>query len=673
MAPKGSRAAGSVPEVTPPPAGATPASAPTPAPPTINMMPYRENAAYEPLRNNDGSVPLRRSNGTPTLAQDAGQPPLDRASLGTPAPGLGIQRPPNQYAHSFDSGSDQQRSAEQPPLPPLDRRSVESKPTPMNLKRSSVPPPRPGSVMTRRFSEEAAEADTLRNYDSAGLREHSSNPYFEPSGSPAPPAGPAPGQFLQNRGRPLSFYDMKEQQQQNRQRAGSSLGVRPQLMNNRISWRSGDMPYNYADMIGGNRYNYAPPRMGSRDELSGIGSGSNGGRGRGRGPTRTYANDNTGGEIALRLPWTMWMNSNAKNLFVAAVGEWVGTTMFLFFAFAGTQVANAQSKTPAQATTTNATAGFDPQVMMYISISFGFSLMVNVWIFFRISGGLFNPAVTLALWATGGVSVGRSIALFIAQLVGSITASALVLAIFPTPLNVRTTLSDGTSIVQGLFIEALATAELVFTILMLAKEKHRATFIAPVGIGLALFVAELVGVYYTGGSLNPARSFGPCAVTGAWDREHWIYWVGPFMGCIFALAFYKFIKILEYEMANPGQDGDEANDPTKNPDHEIREKQRDVTARVLASLGIDQSQQLPQHQQQVHQASLERLEEGNGSYYGGRGGMPNGSIADDDERHAAMAYGHNNALSTVASISEAASPTHPYHLHHAAQHGHHMH
>jgi aquaporin related protein len=58
---------------------------------------------------------------------------------------------------------------------------------------------------------------------------------------------------------------------------------------------------------------------------------------------------------------------------------------------------------------------------------------------------------------------------------------------------------------------------------MLAKEKHKATFIAPVGIGLALFVAELVGVFYTGGSLNPARSFGPCVVTGIFDKEHWIY------------------------------------------------------------------------------------------------------------------------------------------------------
>jgi glycerol uptake facilitator-like aquaporin len=67
---------------------------------------------------------------------------------------------------------------------------------------------------------------------------------------------------------------------------------------------------------------------------------------------------------------------------------------FLFFAFAGTQVANAHSQTPAESTTTNATVGFSPIVMLYIAISFGFSLMVNVWVFFRISGGLFNPAVS---------------------------------------------------------------------------------------------------------------------------------------------------------------------------------------------------------------------------------------------------------------------------------------
>jgi aquaporin rerated protein, other eukaryote len=71
------------------------------------------------------------------------------------------------------------------------------------------------------------------------------------------------------------------------------------------------------------------------------------------------------------------------------------------------------------------------------------------------------------------------------------------------------------------------TAQLVLTVFMLAVEKHRSTFLAPVGIGLTLFVAEIAGVHYTGGSLNPARSFGPDVVLGSFPSYHWIYCTAP--------------------------------------------------------------------------------------------------------------------------------------------------
>ncbi|KAF9878744.1 mip family channel protein [Colletotrichum karsti] len=273
----------------------------------------------------------------------------------------------------------------------------------------------------------------------------------------------------------------------------------------------------------------------------------------------------------MRLPLTQWMNSDFKNHFVASLGELVGTTMFLFFAFAGTEVANIKSaangsNAPADSnTTTGASTGFNAVTLFYISTIFGFSLMVNVWIFFRISGGLFNPAVTLGMFLVKAIPASRAACLFIAQILGGMLASVIVRFLFPENFNVRTTLGGGASLVQGVFIEAILTAELVFTIFMLAKEKHRATFIAPVGIGLALFISELVGVQFTGGSLNPARSFGPCVITATFDQEHWIYWVGPALGALIAVVFYKFIKTLEYEMANPGADGDPENDPTQNP------------------------------------------------------------------------------------------------------------
>lgn len=206
-----------------------------------------------------------------------------------------------------------------------------------------------------------------------------------------------------------------------------------------------------------------------------------------------------------------------KNHFVAFLGEFVGTFLFLFFAFGGTQTANYPSSQ------TKGVSGPDVAQLLYISLIFGFSLAINVWIFFRISGGLFNPAVTLSLCLVGVVPWLRGAFLLVAQIVGAIAAAAAVRGLIPgDEVLFATTLTNGTSTTQGLFLEMLLTVELVFTILMLAAEKTKATFVAPVGIGLALFVAELVGVQWTGGSLNPARSFAP-AVMSTFEHDQWIY------------------------------------------------------------------------------------------------------------------------------------------------------
>jgi len=95
----------------------------------------------------------------------------------------------------------------------------------------------------------------------------------------------------------------------------------------------------------------------------------------------------------------------------------------------------------------------------------------------------------------GAVPWIRGVLVVISQLLGGIAAAGIVSALFPGPENVRTTLGGGTSIVRGLFIEMFLTAELVFTIFMLAAEKHKGTFIAPIGIGLSFFVCEMVGEF----------------------------------------------------------------------------------------------------------------------------------------------------------------------------------
>lgn len=74
------------------------------------------------------------------------------------------------------------------------------------------------------------------------------------------------------------------------------------------------------------------------------------------------------------------------------MGEFVGTFLFLFFAFSATQVANAATSNGG-GSDGSITQAPNTSALLYISLAFGFSLAVNAWVFFRITGGLFNPAV----------------------------------------------------------------------------------------------------------------------------------------------------------------------------------------------------------------------------------------------------------------------------------------
>lgn len=182
--------------------------------------------------------------------------------------------------------------------------------------------------------------------------------------------------------------------------------------------------------------------------------------------------------------------SAARNHFVAASGEFVGTFLFLFIAYCGHQTAVERPGA------LGPQGGSDSQTIAYISLSYGFSLLVTAWTLYRVSGGLFNPAVTLGMVAAKQLPWFRGVILLPAQLLGAICAAAVVDGIIPAPIKqVETALGPKVSIAQGVFLEMFMTSVLVFTVLMLAAEKTKATFIAPIGIGLALFICELAGAY----------------------------------------------------------------------------------------------------------------------------------------------------------------------------------
>lgn len=244
--------------------------------------------------------------------------------------------------------------------------------------------------------------------------------------------------------------------------------------------------------------------------------------------------------------------------------------MFLLLSFIGTQTAILTNNP------SDPTEPLLPFSLLYIACSFGTALAVNVWVFYRISGGMFNPAVTLGLVLVGAVTPIRGLAIVPVQLIAAIAAAAVTDGLLPGPLGVANTLGGGASTVQGLFIEMFLTAQLVLTVYFLAVEKHRGTFLAPVGIGISVFIAHIAATRWTGTSINPARSFGPAVVT-SFTNYHWIYWLGPFMGAFLAFAVYSTFKWLEYQNANPGQDND---DLEKAHAFRVRHNEKTIPARL---------------------------------------------------------------------------------------------
>ncbi|KAJ7056741.1 putative aquaporin 1 [Mycena amicta] len=274
------------------------------------------------------------------------------------------------------------------------------------------------------------------------------------------------------------------------------------------------------------------------------------------------------------------ISRNVRNDLLAASLELIGTTLFLLLGLGGIQAATAEAATSGDARVSNVVQ------VLYVSTCMGFSLVVCAWVFFRITGSLFNPCITVALVLLGILPPFRGLLYFIAQFGGSLIASLLLVAL-TGKLAVNTGLNPSITPTQGVFIEMFITGTLVLAVLFLAAEKHQATAFAPasissltrsrhpdpcrsihwqVGIGLTLFSCHLFAVFYTGASMNTARSFGPAAVSGFPTPFHWVYWVGPFLGSLIASAFYTFCKYFKYSTLNPNQDTD---DTTKSPHNPI--------------------------------------------------------------------------------------------------------
>lgn len=119
-----------------------------------------------------------------------------------------------------------------------------------------------------------------------------------------------------------------------------------------------------------------------------------------------------------------WPRTSRVDDLKAALFEFVGTTMFLLLAFGGTQASNE-------------VVGSGLERSLYIATAFGLSLLVSAWFFFRATGGLFNPDVSLALLLVGCISPTRFVLYCIAQMVGAIAAAGIVLGLTPGSITYK--------------------------------------------------------------------------------------------------------------------------------------------------------------------------------------------------------------------------------------------
>jgi aquaporin Z len=183
-----------------------------------------------------------------------------------------------------------------------------------------------------------------------------------------------------------------------------------------------------------------------------------------------------------------------------------------------------------------------------IGLAHGLAIAVMVSAVGHISGGHFNPAVTLGFLVTRRMNPVLATLYWIVQFGAAALAALLLRWALPTEAADRThlgapALGQGVDAGQGVIIEAVLTFFLVWVIFATAADP-RGTFkqIAGLAIGLTITMDILMGGALTGAAMNPARAFGPELVDRQWD-DFWVWYVGPFAGGVIAAALYELLYL----------------------------------------------------------------------------------------------------------------------------------
>jgi aquaporin Z len=191
-----------------------------------------------------------------------------------------------------------------------------------------------------------------------------------------------------------------------------------------------------------------------------------------------------------------------------------------------------------------------------VALAFGLTVLTMAYAVGHISGGHFNPAVTVGLFAGGRTPANELLPYIVAQVVGAILAAGVLylIASGKTGFDIAGGLGSdgygahspgGYSLLSGFVCELVLTAGFLFVIMGATDSRAPAGF-APIAIGLALTLIHLISIPVTNTSVNPARSTGPAVFVGGWAlAQLWLFWLAPILGGIAGGLGYRWLMTAE--------------------------------------------------------------------------------------------------------------------------------
>jgi aquaporin Z len=180
----------------------------------------------------------------------------------------------------------------------------------------------------------------------------------------------------------------------------------------------------------------------------------------------------------------------------------------------------------------------DSPLLLVVALGFGLGLLAGLYAFAEVSGGHFNPAVSLALFLDGRLESRDLVGYWIAQAAGGIGASLLLL-LATSQDDVAATATVPSSNGTAFVIEVAFTAIFVAVILQASRSERFGTS-ALVAIPLALVAVHVAAIPFSGASVNPARTLGPALVGNEWTG-FWIYMIAPPLGAAIAWGVHRYV------------------------------------------------------------------------------------------------------------------------------------